>query len=156
MYHDPPLLAVPGDTMRVEIESIGVLMETTGVFAVLAMLLASIGLYGVLSYFVSQRIPEFGLRMALGAKSRDILWLVLKRGPLFAGMTTYVVPVIALLWGTLDHEKISPMQLAAIAGVLTMVAIVQTGAKPSSEVLEPAAAGERATLLPLSAEFRTL
>ena len=64
-----------------------------------------------------------------GVSTMVFIWMVLKRGPLFAGMTTYVVPVLALLWGTLDHESISPLQMAAIAGVLAMVALVQTGAK---------------------------
>jgi drug/metabolite transporter (DMT)-like permease len=61
-----------------------------------------------------------------GISTMAYIWLVIKRGPLFAGMTTYVVPVIALLWGTLDHEAISGQQAMAIAGVLGMVALVQT------------------------------
>jgi hypothetical protein len=84
------------------------------------------------------------------------IWLVLKRGPLFAGMTTYVVPVIALLWGTLDHEAISGQQAMAIAGVLGMVALVQTKSKAGDGVLEPAVAADLVTSLPLSAEADTL
>jgi hypothetical protein len=80
------------------------------------------------------------------------IWLVLKRGPLFAGMTTYVVPVIALLWGTLDHEAISGQQAMAIAGVLGMVAIVQTKSKAGEGAAEPALAGDLVTSLPLSAD----
>ncbi len=52
-------------------------------------------------------------------------------GPLFAGMVTYVVPMIALLWGQFDGERLTSRQLAAIAGALAMVAIVQwRAAKP--------------------------
>ena len=71
-----------------------------------------------------------------GVSTMAYIWLVLKRGPLFAGMTTYVVPVIALLWGTLDHEAISGQQAMAIAGVLGMVALVQTKSKAGEGVLE--------------------
>ena len=91
-----------------------------------------------------------------GVSTMAYIWLVLKRGPLFAGMTTYVVPVIALLWGTLDAEIISSMQALAIAGVLGMVALVQTGSKTGDEALEPAMAGDLVTSLPLSAEVAEL
>jgi putative ABC transport system permease protein len=49
-------------------------------FAALALLLACLGIYGVLSYFVNQQIPEIAVRLALGARPSSILYLVLKRG----------------------------------------------------------------------------
>jgi drug/metabolite transporter (DMT)-like permease len=64
-----------------------------------------------------------------GISTMVFIWMILEKGPLFAGMTTYVVPVLALVWGTVDHETISPRQMLAIAGVLAMVALVQTGSR---------------------------
>ena len=51
--------------------------------------------------------------------------MIQRRGPLFAGMVTYVIPVIALIAGAVDGEYISPLQIIAIVGILLMVAIVQ-------------------------------
>jgi predicted permease len=77
---------------------LGMILVTA--FAGLALLLASLGIYGVLSYFVVQQTPEIGIRIALGARRRDILSLVLKKGMAwtFLGIALGSAAALALAW----------------------------------------------------------
>ncbi len=98
-----------------------------GVFGGVALLLAAIGLYGVMSYAVSQSFHELGLRMALGAGARDVLQLVLTRGFVLIGAGIILGLALALgltqLMGTLLYQ-ISPRDPLTFCGALMILAIV--------------------------------
>ncbi len=66
--------------------NVSLLGSLLGAFATIGLILAVIGIYGVVSYTVVQRTGELGIRMALGAQSRDVLWLVLGKGAALVGI----------------------------------------------------------------------
>src|SRR4051812_39538165 len=73
----------------------------TGLFGLLALALASIGLYGITAYSVARRTGEIGLRMALGANRRDVVVLVLRRAILLVGLGLAIGIPVALIGGRL-------------------------------------------------------
>ncbi|MGC1365507.1 MAG: FtsX-like permease family protein, partial [Candidatus Acidiferrum sp.] len=101
-----------------------------GIAGAMALALGLIGIYGVISYTVSQRKREIGIRLALGAQSGDVVSMVLRQGAklALAGVGIGVVAALALarlmtslLFGVTPHD---PVTFAAVAALLISVALV--------------------------------
>jgi putative ABC transport system permease protein len=106
-------------------------MLLLGLFATFALLLAAVGIYGAMAYAVSQQTHEIGIRTALGAQRRDVLWLVLGDGAkiVLFGIAIGIAGALALtrLMASLLFE-VKPTDPATFAGVALLLAFVALAA----------------------------
>jgi len=102
-----------------------------GAFAVAALVLAIVGVYGVVSYAAAQRMREMGIRVALGARSADIVRLVLRQGTVLAGSGIVVGLTVALaltrllttlVYGVSVTDPATYIVVAALIGSVTLLA----------------------------------
>src|SRR5438270_1077521 len=130
-----PTLPVSGaqtlnETVSASLAQRRFLMEIVALFALTALLLAGLGIYGVISYLVSERTHEIGIRLALGAERRNILQMVLRQG-LWLALTGAAVGLIGALIvsrfiATLLYEvrPADPLTFAAVAILLLFLALL--------------------------------
>jgi predicted lysophospholipase L1 biosynthesis ABC-type transport system permease subunit len=130
---DPEMALPPAQTMEQIVEdSVAPRRFQTwlaAVFAAAALLLASFGVYGVISFSVARRRPEIGIRIALGARAASVIGMVLMEGmrPVLAGLAAGIVT--ALLLGRIVRSQLygiaanDPATICAVAAVLLIVAV---------------------------------
>jgi putative ABC transport system permease protein len=105
-------------------------LSVLGVFAGMALLMAVVGLYGVISYVVTQRTQEMGVRMALGAQPGEILRMVLGQGMRLACVGAAIGLVVSLVSSRLLRNQLfhvspfDPLTFALMAGVLIGAAVL--------------------------------
>ncbi len=129
LHHEVPVSEV--QTMGAVVsEAVSAPASTTSlfvVFAAVALLLGIIGIYGVLSFLVSQRTREIGLRIALGAQRGDVLVLVMKEGAKFslAGIAVGLLGAIVVTrWMSSELYGVSPLDPLTYLGVALIMAAV--------------------------------
>jgi len=117
-----------GDTMRRFFSALMI------AFSTVALVLATVGLYGVIAYSVAQRRVEIGVRMSLGANRSHVLQMILREGLVLvgAGLLLGVIAALslssvlgALLYGVTPHD---PLVLAAVALVLLVTGVLASAA----------------------------
>jgi putative ABC transport system permease protein len=133
---DPNIPAYSVRTLRAQIdESLGgdtIMAKIMGVVAIIALVLSLAGVYGVMAYTVSQRTQELGIRMALGAQTRDVLSMVVRQGAILAVIGVLVGILVALgvtrslsffLFGVSPFD---PLTFGAVAVALLASGLIAT------------------------------
>ena len=105
------------------------LLVLFGVFAGLALLLACIGIYGVMAYLTAQRVPEIGVRMALGASAGNVMWMVLRQSLalIFGGVAIGTIAALAagraMVHSVAGMQRVEPVSFVVMIPVLVMAAV---------------------------------
>ncbi len=127
---DPNLSAIlrrVNDSLTMQMAPFEALAQVAGALGMLALLVASVGLFGVMSFIVNQRTREIGIRVALGAQSADVIRLFLKQG-----MKLTVIGIVFGLLGAMAISRLlavvlidlSPFDPLAFGGVAVFLSIV--------------------------------
>jgi ABC-type antimicrobial peptide transport system permease subunit len=126
VYDFTPMTKIVSDSIATQRFTM-ILLE---IFSGLALVLSSVGIYGVISYLVGQRTHEIGIRMALGAQRREVVRMVLGEG-LRVALLGVVVGIVAALGLTrlltqmiFGVRTVDPLTFAGVAILLTFVAMV--------------------------------
>jgi putative ABC transport system permease protein len=108
------------------VDQVGMIIDTVAGMGLTGLILAMVGLYGLVAYSVSRRTREFGIRIAIGAGSGNVLRLVLRQGLMLsiigiaigAGLTVVAMPLVrsVFAWGTSDR-----IDIAVVAALLLAV-----------------------------------
>lgn len=126
-------IAIPQSMETIVAQALGqarLMMWLLGIFAGAALLLATVGIYGAVAYTVEQRAGEIGVRMALGAQTKDILQLVVNQGMRPVGFGLFIGLAAALALGHLIATQLyqtsahNPLLLGATMSVLGMAALL--------------------------------
>jgi predicted permease len=126
---------VTGDQVLYEVRTMEQLASSTldqhrfllllfGVFAGLALLLACIGIYGVLAYLTGQRIPEIGVRIALGATTREVVWLILRQSLAMISASIIVGAAAAFAASRLLQQSVPGVPAFEPIAFVTMITVL--------------------------------